>query len=167
MAILSPRILVVLLALTFGACAPQSAGEEIKQPDRQADTAAIIALIEENAAASSAGNPEGVAATFSENGDGWIAGLETEPTRSRDAIAAAEGEFGSMPGFQRWRFAIDSIRFISRDAAIVEVTGTTVMDTGDFEEKTTIVVARTEGKWQIEAWRVMEFSEELLAILKR
>jgi len=155
---------IALPALLIAGCKDSISGT---LPEREADTLAIKALIEANAESSSARNPQGVAATYSENGDGWIAGLEAEPTRTREAIAAAENEFGAMPGFKRWDVAIDSIRFISRDAAIVEVTGTTVLDTGEYDEKTTIVVAKTDGQWRIEAWRVMHFNDELLAILKR
>ncbi len=71
-----------------------------------------------------------------------------------------------MPGFQSYVGRIDNIRFISRDAAIVEVLGTTTLDTGSFVEETTIVVARTLDGWKIAAWRVMTFDETLLNVLR-
>ena len=61
---------------------------------------------------------------------------------------------------------IDIIRFISADAAIIEITGITTLDTGRFEEKTTIVAARNDGVWKLAAWRVMEFDETLAKMLR-
>lgn len=69
----------------------------------------------------------------------------------RDAIRNAEADFEALPGFQGWNGEIKSIRFISRDAAIVEIKGTTILDTGSFDEETTIVVARGEAGWRIAA----------------
>ncbi len=123
-------------------------------------------LIASNAAASTAGDARGVAATFTEDGDAWIAGLGLEPTVGQEAIAEMDQAFTSMPGFQSWDAEIDKIRFISPDAAIVEVTGMTNMESGSFEEKTTIVVARSAGDWRIAAARVMEFDESLLEMLQ-
>ena len=52
------------------------------------------------------------------------------------------------------------------DSAIVEITGTTTLDTGSFDEDTTIVVARRDDNWRIAAWRVMTFDETLLNMLR-
>ncbi len=71
-----------------------------------------------------------------------------------------------MTGFQSYEGTIDSIRFISPDSAIVEITGTTTLDTGSFDEETTIVVARRDDNWRIAAWRVMTFDETLLNMLR-
>ena len=79
-----------------------------------------------------------------------------------DEIEQVEKGFGSLPGFQRYEGRIESIRFISADAAIVETTANTILDTASFEEKVTIVVARSNNKWHIAAWRIMVFDENLL-----
>ena len=44
----------------------------------------------------------------------------------------------------------------------METTANTILDTASFEEKVTIVVARSNNKWRIAAWRVMVFDENLL-----
>jgi uncharacterized protein (TIGR02246 family) len=132
--------------------------------DRKADEAAIHALLAANWTASTARNAAGVAETFMADGDAWIAGLSRVSTP--DAIRSLEEDFGGMPGFQSYVGRIDNIRFISRDAAIVEILGTTSLDTGSFVEETTIVVARTLDGWKIAAWRVMTFDETLLNMLR-
>lgn len=159
-------VAAALLCVNAAACTSPVDSQHIEASDRSADEAAIRALIKESAAASSALDALAVAATYAPDGDAWIAGLGTAPTRNQDSITEMERSFTSMQGFQRWDVKIESIRFISRDAAIVEVTGTTVMDSGSFDEKTTIVVARTDGEWKIQAWRVMDFSDDLLTQLQ-
>jgi len=134
--------------------------------DRSADEAAIRSLLAANWAASNAHDAVGVAATYLPDGDAWIAGL-ARVSGSKE-IRRLEEEFGGMPGFESYRAAIDTIRFISRDAAIVEVSATTNLDTGNFDEETTIVVARTDGgAWRIAAWRVMTVDETLLRLLRQ
>jgi uncharacterized protein (TIGR02246 family) len=132
--------------------------------DRNADEAAVRAVVEANIAAANAQDPAAVAATFTPDGDAWIAGLSR--WSRQDGVRNAEEEFQGLPGFQSWDGKIESIRFISRDAAIVEVSGTTTLDTGTFDEETTIVVARSEDGWKIAAWRVMNFDETLLNMLR-
>ena len=148
------------MVLLLGGCdeSPEMARKDL--PDRQADEAAIRSVLAANFAASTARDAAGVAATFMPGGDGWIAGLP------RAAGQEGEEDFGGLPGFQGYDGPIEGIRFISRDAAIVEVAGVTTLDTGSFDEETTIVVARTEGDWKIAAWRVMTFDETLLSMLR-
>ncbi len=134
------------------------------ETDRSKDDSAIRSLLAANFQASTAKNAAGVADTFMADGDGWIAGLSRVSTR--DAIQGAEEEFGGLPGFQSYGGTITEIRYISRDAAIVEISGTTKLDTGQFDEETTIVVARTPEGWKIAAWRVMNFDETLLKMLR-
>lgn len=156
--------LIVLLALSN--CSESSDTADRGAIDRTADEAAIRSLLAANFAASSAHDhdEEGVAATYLPDGDAWIAGL---PRGSgADEIRRLEEDFGGMPGFQSYDGTIDSIRFISTDSAIVEVTGTTTLDTGSFDEETTIVVARRDDNWRIAAWRVMTFDETLLNMLR-
>ncbi len=156
------RFLIIMLILSGCNEAWDTAQEA--SPDRKADEAAIHALLSANWTASTARNAAGVAETFMADGDAWIAGLSRVSTP--DAIRSLEEDFGGMPGFQSYVGRIDNIRFISRDAAIVEILGTTSLDTGSFVEETTIVVARTLDGWKIAAWRVMTFDETLLNMLR-
>ena len=152
------------IVLFLGGChgSPEMARKDL--PDRQADEAAIRTVLAANFAAATARDAAGVAATFMPGGDGWIAGLPRAAGQER--IRDLEEDFGGLPGFQGYDGTIEGIRFISRDAAIVEVAGVTTLDTGSFDEETTIVVARTEGDWKIAAWRVMTFDETLLNMLR-
>ena len=154
----------VLIALVLSGCEHTTSTAERSPPDRQADALAIKALLTANFTASTARDAGGVAATFMPDGDGWIAGLSRVATY--EGIRNAEEDFGGIPGFQSYNGTIESIRFISRDAAIVEVSGITTLDTGSFDEETTIVVARSEDGWKIAAWRVMNFDETLLNLLR-
>ena len=156
------RFLVIMLILS-GCNETRDTAQE-SSLDRKADEAAIHALLAANWTASTARNAAGVAETFMADGDAWIAGLSRVSTP--DAIRSLEEDFGGMPGFQSYVGRIDNIRFISRDAAIVEILGTTSLDTGSFVEETTIVVARTLNGWKIAAWRVMTFDETLLNMLR-
>ncbi len=155
-------VLSVALALT--SCSEPRDTADRGAIDRTADEAAIRSLLAANFAASSAHDEEGVAATYLPDGDAWIAGLSR--VSGFDEMVRAEEEFGGMPGFQSYDGTIDSMRFISTDSAIVEVTGTTTLDSGSFDEETTIVVARRDDNWRIAAWRVMTFDETLLNMLR-
>ena len=157
------RFLIILLILS--GCNETWDTAQEASPDRKADEAAIHALLSANWTASTARNAAGVAETFMADGDAWIAGLSRVSTH--DAIRSLEEDFGGMPGFQGYDGRIENIRFISRDAAIVEILGTTTLDTGSFDEETTIVVARTQIGWEIAAWRVMTFDETLLNMLRQ
>lgn len=158
----APAGLIVALALT--SCSESHDAAERGAADRVSDEAAIRSLLAANWNASTARDAEGVAATYLPDGDAWIAGLP----RAADStdVRRLEEAFGGMPGFQSYDGTIDSIRFISHDSAIVEVSATTTLDTGSFDEETTIVVARKDGIWRIAAWRVMTFDETLLSILR-
>lgn len=154
----------LIVALVLSNCSESSDTSDRGAIDRTADEAAIRSLLAANFAAGSAHDVEGVAATYLPDGDAWIAGLSR--VSGFDEMIRAEEEFGGMPGFQSYDGTIDSIRFISTDSAIVEVTGTTTLDTGSFDEETTIVVARRNDNWRIAAWRVMTFDEILLNMLR-
>ena len=157
------RFLIIMLIL--GGC---NEARDIGQEDlldRKADEAAVHTLLNANFMASTARNAAGVAETYTADGDAWIAGLARVSTH--EAIRSLEEDFGGMPGFQSYDGRIDNIRFISDDAAIVEVLGTTTLDTGSFDEETTIVVSRTPDGWKIAAWRVMTFDEILLNMMRK
>ncbi len=156
------RFLIIILILS--GCNETGDTPQDASADRKADEAAIHALLTANFAASTTRNTAGVAETYMADGDAQIAGLPRVSTH--DAIRSLEEDFGSMPGFQSYDGRIENIRFISRDAAIVEILGTTTLDTGSFGEETTIVVARALDGWKIAAWRVMTFDETLLNMLR-
>jgi uncharacterized protein (TIGR02246 family) len=160
----SAKALVCLIVAAFlSGCSSPYESEISESLDRNADEAAIRLLVAANAEASTARNAAGVAATFMPDGDVWIAGVSRVSTH--DAIRSAEEDFGGLPGFQSWEATIENIRFISLDAAIVEVSAITTLDTGSFDEETTIVVARNEDGWKIAAFRVMTFDETLLNMM--
>ncbi len=161
----SAKTLVCLISVVFlGGCSgPYETGIN-DSLDRNADEREIRSLVAANAAASTALDAAGVAATYMPNGDAWIAGLSRVVTH--DGLRSLEEDFQGITGFQSWDGTIESIRFISPDAAIVEVLGITTLDTGTFDEETTIVVARSEDGWKIAAWRVMTFDETLLNMLR-
>lgn len=152
----------VAFALTSCSISTETAERAI---DREADEEAIRSLLRANWAAGTAKNPSAVAATYTIDGDAWIAGLTRVSTQ--DSIREAEEEYGGLPGFQSYDGTIETIRFISRDAAIVEFTGITTLDSGKFNEETTVVAARSEDGWKIAAWRVMNFDETLLKLLQQ
>ncbi len=154
----------LIVALALSSCSESGDTADRGAIDRTADEAAIRSLLAANWAASSAHDAKGVAATYLPDGDAWIAGLSR--VSGADEMVRAEEDFGGMPGFQSYDGTIDSIRFISTDSAIVEVTGTTTLDTGSFDEETTIVVARRDDIWRSAAWRVMTFDETLLSMLR-
>ena len=154
----------VLIALVLGGCDQTTSTAERSPPDRQADAGAIKSLLAVNFAASTARDAAGVAATFMPDGDGWIAGLSR--AEGRESLREGEENFVSLPGFRGYEGSVESIRFISRDAALVEISGTTSLGERRFDEKTTIVVARTDEGWKIAAWRVMNFDETLLNMLR-
>ncbi len=154
----------LIITLSLSGCIETCDTAQDASIDRTADESAIRSLLSANFAASTARDAASVAATYMADGDAWIAGLARVSTD--DGIRRLEEDFGGMPGFQSYDGTIESIRFISRDAAIVEISGTTTLDTGRFDEETTIVVARTQVGWKIAAWRVMTFDETLLNMLR-
>ena len=159
----SAKALVCLIVAAFlSGCSSPYETKISDSLDRNADEAAIRLLVAANAEASTARNAAGVAATFMPDGDVWIAGMSRVSTH--DAIRSAEEDFGGLPGFQSWEATIENIRFISLDAAIVEVSAIKTLDTGSFDEET-YVVARNEDGWKIAVFRVMTFDETLLSMM--
>jgi len=155
------NILIPIIIIIFSNCSDQAKQENNNAIDRTADEEAIHSLLTTNWAAASVQNAKGVAETFSPDGDVWVVGM-LQRTTGLDEIELAEEGFGGLPGFQRYEGRIESIRFISADAAIVETSAKTILDTGSFEEEVTIVVARIDRNWRIAAWRVMIFDKKLL-----
>ncbi len=154
----------LIVALVLTSCSEPGDTADSGAIDRRADEEAIRSLLAANWAASNAHDAEGVAATYLPDGDAWIAGLPR--ISGPDEIRRAEEAFVGMPGFQSYDGTIESIRFISPDSAIVEVSATTTLDTDSFDEEVTIVVVRRDENWRIAAYRVMTFDETLLSKLR-
>ena len=157
-------ICFLIIMLILSGCSETGDTAQEASLDRTVDEAAIRSLLTANFTAGTARDAASVVATYMADGDAWIAGLARVSTH--DELRSLEEDFGGMPGFQRYDGTIESMRFISRDAAIVEISGITTLDTGRFDEETTIVVARTQVGWKIAAWRVMTFDETLLNMLR-
>ena len=147
--------LLTALVLLLPACSEPIGFSEEKALDRMADEVAIRDVLEESFAASSRLDAAGVAATYTIDGDAWITGQDL--VSGREELRRLEEEFTSMVGFQGWQGTIESIRFISPDAAIVEITGITTLENRQLHEDTTIVVVRRGPVWKIAAWRVINF----------
>ena len=82
-----------------------------------------------------------------------------------EGVRDNEEDFQGIPGFQNWHASIESIRFISPDAAIVEGSAVTTLDSGQFDEESTVIVTRTDTGWKIAAARVMNFDQTLLNLM--
>ncbi len=143
--------LALLQALVLGAC---TAAEP---PSRDADEAAIRALFQRNAEAANRRDAEGVVATYWPDGDVWIAGRPR--VSGLDAIGQNELDWFATPGYRGWEGRVEEIRFLGSDAALVEITGTTLLNDGEIAEQTTIVVSRRDREWRISAALVMVLDE--------
>ena len=120
---------------------------------RDADEAAIRALFQRNAEAANLRDVEGVVATYWPDGDVQIAGRPR--VSGPEALRQTELDWQATPGYGGWKGRVEEIRFLASDAALVEVTATTLLDDGEIAEQTTIVMSRRDGEWRISAWRVM------------
>lgn len=145
--------LIIVVPLVIAGCA----GAEL--PDREADEAAIRALLATNQAATNRRDAEGVVGTYVPDGDIWIVGRAR--ISGLDEIRRNEEAFYSTPGFQSWEGRITTIRFLGRDVAIAEGSGMTALDSGEIEEQFTWVVSRQSSDWRIAAVRIMVFAERL------
>jgi uncharacterized protein (TIGR02246 family) len=143
--------LIIALPFLIVACAGAD------QPDREADEAAIRALLATNQAATNRRDAAGVANTYLPDGDVWIVGHQR--ISGLDEIQRNEEEFYNTPGFESWGGRISTIRFLGPDVAIAEGSGTTTLDSGGIDEQFTWVVSRQNNNWRIAAVRVMVFAE--------
>ncbi len=145
--------LLTVLAWSY-VSAEESSRYQVGNPDADA-IRALIAAIE---AATNRRDAAGVAATFTSDGDLWVAG---GPRFSGPAeIRRNEEEFYRTPGFQKWRITAESIRFLTSDVALVDSASKTTLDSGETQAKATIVVVRKNGDWRIAAVRVMDVGQQ-------
>lgn len=151
-------VVLVAMSIPLAACFKPGDTRDRVVLDRDADKIAIRKLLAANEAATNRHDSAGVVATYTSNGDVWIVG--SPRLSGSEEIRRNEEEFYSTPGFQKWRTSIDSIRFIGRDAAIVETTDLTIMDDGDFAAQSTWIVSRHDGQWRFVAVRVMRFEHQ-------
>ncbi len=147
--------MLLIIAILFSAlsCRESEQPNTVAPQDRSADETAIRALFQRNAEAANRRDVEGVVATYWPDGDAWVAG------QPRVSIRQTELDWQAIPGFRGWKGRVESIRFLGSDAALVECTGTTLLDDGEIAEQTSIVMSRRDGEWRISAWRVMVIEE--------
>ncbi len=151
--------MLLIIAVLFSAlsCRESEQPNTVAPQDRSADETAIRAIFQRNAEAANRRDVEGVVATYWPDGDVQIAG---QPRVSGlDEIRQTEVDWQAIPGFRGWKGRVESIRFLGSDAALVECTGTTLLDDGEIAEQTSIVMSRRDGEWRMSAWRVMVIEE--------
>ena len=148
---------LAVLSLALASCVADGPGGA-PDPDRNADKAAIHALLSELEAAANARDPGRTAAAYTPDGDIWVAG---GPWVSGSAeIRQFEAEFYRAPGYRRWDLTIDEIRFLAPDAVLVEISSTTTIDGGGLSDRMTLVVVRQGAEWKIAAVRIMNVEEQ-------
>ena len=149
--------LLIALSLALASCVADGPGGA-PDPDRNADKAAIHALLSELEAAANARDPGRTAAAYTSDGDIWVAG---GPWVSGSAeIRQFEAEFYRAPGYRAWNLTIDEIRFLAPDAVLVEISSTTTIDGGGLSDRMTLVVVRQGAEWKIAAVRIMNVEEQ-------
>jgi uncharacterized protein (TIGR02246 family) len=149
--------LLIALSLALASCVADGPGGA-PDPDRNADKAAIHALLSELEAAANARDPGRTAAAYTPDGDIWVAG---GPWVSGSAeIRQFEAEFYRAPGYRRWDLTIDEIRFLAPNAVLVEISSTTTIDGGGLSDRMTLVVVRQGAEWKIAAVRIMNVEEQ-------
>ena len=114
--------------------------------DKSSDEAAIRSLIAANEASTNDRDAAGVVSTFAEDADLWFAGARR--ISGLDAIRRNEEEFYRTPGLCNWSIAVESVRFVNSDVALVEGTCTTKLSNEERRDHATLVVTRSEGAWR-------------------
>ena len=152
--------LLVALLMAAMSCGPSGERSSLTaDQNRSADEAVIRELLAANMAATNSRDADGVASTFTPDGDIWFAGRPR--ISGLDEIRRNEEEFYNTPGFLEWSFTVDSIRFVSPDAALVEGIGLTTLNTGRTREDFTLVVVRRGSEWRIAAARILSVEQQL------
>ncbi len=149
--------LLIALSLALASCVADGPGGA-PEPERNADRAAIHALLSELEAAANARDPGRTAAVYTPDGDIWVAG---GPWVSGSAeIRQFEAEFYRTPGYRRWDLTVEGIRFLAPHAVLVEISSTTTIDSGALSDRATLVIVRQGAEWKIAAVRIMNVEEQ-------
>jgi uncharacterized protein (TIGR02246 family) len=121
--------------------------------DRSADEAGIRAMFEELELAANARDGQRTASLYTSEGDIWVAGGPHVIGSAR--ITEFEEQFYANPDYGGWKLTIDAIRFVSRDAAVVETSAITRLSGGDMKDRATVLVVREHRTWKAAAVRIM------------
>lgn len=121
--------------------------------DQKADRQAIRELLAANEVATNERDPDGVVATFLSDAELWIAGGPRFVGLAE--IRQNEQEFYRTPGLLSWTIEVESIRFVTRDVALVRSASTTKLESGVSRSRESIVIVRESGAWRIAAVHVM------------
>jgi uncharacterized protein (TIGR02246 family) len=125
---------------------------------RQTDISAIRELLHTYEVAVNRRDVEAAIATYLPDADVWVVGYDR--SEGIAAIRASEERALNALGFQSWTTAVDAIRFVTADVAVVDSSGAVTMGGNRIAERITWVVSRTGGDRRIAAVRVMVFERE-------
>ena len=148
-----PVLVILGGALACGQSANTAATAEV---DRDADVSEIRALLEQNEAAVNEQNPTDAAATYTPDGDIWVA---NGPRVAGTAELREHFERAHPSADEEVDLTVDDVRFLSSDVAIVESTSIATLPGGGTVARATLVVVRHGGSWKIAAARVMSIEE--------
>ena len=144
----------VLILLAGGLACEQTASTA--EVDRGADEAAIRALVAQNGAAINEQDPTRAAATYTPDGDIWVA---DGPRVAGAAELRAHFERAHPSPDEELELTVDDIRFLSSEVALVESTSIATLPGGGSVGRATLVVVRHDGSWKIAAARVMSIEK--------
>ena len=147
---------VGILAVAVSSCGSNSTPGNDPRSSRAADEAAIRDLISTNMVAANKHDAAGVAATYSLDAD--LIAFAGGQISGRDAIIQHEKTFFDGAPEVGVSTKIESVRFVSPDVAVVENTTVHTFPRAT-SERATLVVARDQGHWLIQAVRVLPAQE--------
>ena len=123
--------------------------------ENKADEAAIRSIVSASEAAANKRDFAAFAAMFTADGDSIV--FDGPRDVGRDAIRhPIEIAWKEQPASCRIALKVESIRFLSKDIAIVEDSASFTGCKDVVPDRATFVFARRDGKWQIAAMRVYQ-----------
>ena len=130
-----------------------------KTDDKSADETAIRAQVEQMMKGWNAKNGVEFAKPFAEDADYVV--INGRQIKGRTAIAKAhQGIFDTIYKNSTISYTVETIRFLRSDVAVVHVAGSLKVTEGDSNRTTnariTLVVTKTDGKWEIAAFQNTE-----------
>ena len=147
------KVVPVFILLASALACERSAGTAgTAEPDRSADESAIRDLFAQNAAAINQRNPAAAAATYTPDGDIWVA---NGPHVTGVAELREHFERAHPSPDEELEIRVDSIRFLSADVALVESSSTSTLPTGATAGLATLILVRNDSGWKIAVARVM------------